>query len=114
MQKIKDVAIKMLRSTYGVYVEDKDMYVMMGRVFLSTAKTAEVFNTSYHNFSNVYAKHFMDAGAVRLVIGRNKYYSMDKVVSVLSASLENGVSVLEQCRKIKKVNRKIKRQKGKK
>ena len=115
-EKNRAAAIKMLRDTYDVIVDYRDIYMLSNQVFLSTKKAAEVFNTSYHNFSNAYVKHLKNAGTHSLIFGRNKYYSLTDILCILSVARTKGISIFEICKNLKKRLKKIakKRQKGKK
>ena len=102
----------MLWEMYGVKGQGTDIYISEDEAHLCTAKTADIFHASYHNFSNVYVPHLLLAGVRRIVSGRNKYYNIDEVLDILAASIKQGVSVAEICdKRYEKIKKQKKRRK---
>ena len=108
-QKVTDRIIKILRHTYNVEIDTIDLYTVGNQSFLSTRKSAEVINTSYHNFSNAYVQPLMDADIHRLISGRNKFYEIDKLLLIMCLSRKKGISVFEVCRELKEKLKKKRR-----
>ena len=104
--------IDMLWETYGVKVQATDIYIFENEAHLCTSKTADIFSTSYHRFSNVYVPQLVLAGVHRIIAGRNKYYNIDEVLDILTESLKRGVSVAEICdKRYDKIKKQKKRRK---
>lgn len=91
------ITIDMLWLVHGVKVEGFDIYVFGSEHHLSTAKTAELFHTSYHNFSNAYVPYLMQAGVVRVIAGRHKYYNINHVLAILTVARKRDRTVFEIC-----------------
>ena len=99
-QKIIDSAIKTLLDDYGIVAKFSDIFVF-DKPFLSTVKTAELFSTSYHNFSHIYVKSLLSAGVQRIISGRNKFYDIEKIIHIRQDSGLRGISVFDVCREMK-------------
>jgi len=91
---------------YGVEVQSTDVYLFEDEAHLCTAKTAELFHTSYHNFSNVYVSNLLFAGVHRIIVGRNRYYNINESLAILVASRQRGVPVSEICDELYEINNK--------
>ena len=96
-QDLLQSTIDMLREVQGVKVDGPDIYILGGMTHLSTSKTAELFHTSYHNFSNVYVPFLLRAGIHRIIAGRHKYYNINETLAVLTAARKRGTTVFEIC-----------------
>lgn len=96
-QKLLESVISMLWEMYGVKVQATDIYLFEDQAHLCSSKTADIFRTSYHNFSNAYVPYLMIAGVHRIIAGRNKYYNIDAALDILSEAEKRGVTVSEVC-----------------
>ncbi len=112
-QKLLEVTIKMLWEVHGVKVQGIDIYICGAEAHLCTSKTADLFHTSYHNFSNAYVPQLLNAGVHRIVCGRHKYYNINETLAVLTASRNRGVSVFEICDKRYEHIKKLKKRRNK-
>ena len=96
-QKLLEKIIDMLWTVHGVKVQGIDIYIFGNAAHLCTPKTADLFHSSYHNFSNAYVPHLLLAGVRRIVCGRHKYYNINEILAILTASRKRGVSVFDIC-----------------
>lgn len=112
-QKLLESIIKMLWEVHGVKVQGIDIYIFGSEAHLCTAKTADLFGASYHNFSNAYVPYLLIAGVHRIIAGRHKYYNINESLAVLTASRKRGVNVFKICEErqenIKKLRKKKRR-----
>lgn len=91
--------IKMLWELHGLKVEERDIYIFGGVTHLCSLKTADLFRTSYHNFSNAYVPPLLSAGVRRITAGRYKYYNINEILAVLTQAHKQGISVFDFCYK---------------
>ncbi len=111
-QKLIESVMSMLWEVHGVKVYGTDIYIFENEAHLSTAKIADVFRASYHNFSNAYVPHLLLAGVHRIVAGRHKYYNLNQSLDILIASGKRGISVAEICdERYEKIKKQKKRRK---
>lgn len=91
--------IKMLWDLHGLKVKGRDIYIFGGVTHLCSEKTADLFRTSYHNFSNAYVSYLLSAGVHRITAGRYKYYNINEILAILTNAHKQKISVFDFCDK---------------
>ncbi len=89
--------ISMLWDLHGLKVEGRDIYIFGGVTHLCSEKTADLFRTSYHNFSNAYVPYLLSAGVRRITAGRYKYYNTNEILAILTNAHKEKISVFDFC-----------------
>ncbi len=111
-QKLINTTINTLHVNRDITLDASDVYLVGDVVFISSRKSAEYFETSYHNFCSVYTDHLLRGGVARVLSGKYKYYSYTDMRTIWNTSRTKGLSVFEVCENNRK--RRIKNKKRRK
>lgn len=102
---------KQIAKDYGICLEDRDIYLWPGYTFISTRKAAELFNTSYHNFTNKCVKPLVKSGVTRISFGRSRYYKLEHLIVRLKKIIAEDKSLFVICKEL--INKKSKKSRRK-
>lgn len=90
-------AIKLFHDDYNIVIDEMDVYVARGIVYLATSKICELLKVAPHTLSTEYVKPMIRSGVRRAQLGNAKYYCVIEVLLRLSLSIEKDKTFLEIC-----------------
>ena len=91
---------------YDISLQNKDIYIASKVIYISSKKVAQLFRTSYHNFSNEYVQPLLKSGVRRVILGRHKFYCMSEVIDRLKLATTQDKSILDVCKSMRKKRKK--------
>jgi len=100
-------AIELMADDYNIEIDDMDVYVANGIVYLATSKICELLKVAPHTLSSEYVKPMIKSGVRRVQLGNAKYYCIIEVLTRLNNSIKKDKTFLEIC-ELMAVNRKKK------
>jgi hypothetical protein len=96
-----DAAKNLLKKDYGVKLEDADIFLVRGVVYVATSIVCEILKITPHVCSMQYVKPLVSSGVRRAHLGKNKYYCLVELLTRIDKAIEKDKSVLEICELMK-------------